>query len=187
MSPVRWLRSLVTLAALGLGLLVWSEEADARMEDGWSFTGGPGSVVFDNSGGDDSFIQPYVGQTTYQGGSLGGLFNRPGLVGGFAAGFLGAGVVGLLFGRGMIGELSGMVSVLGLTFQLSLIVMLARLIWTWWRADNSAAFADLSPRQLADAYGRTRHEALPDVNSYAEGEFGEPASDAFNNSEGPQR
>jgi hypothetical protein len=102
------------------------------------------------------------------GGSLGGLFNRPGVVGGFSAGFLGAGVLGLVFGRGMTSELTGAASVLGLIFQLTLILMLARLIWTWWRADRSAAFAEMSPRQLADAYGRLRNEALPDVDCVAD-------------------
>ncbi len=102
------------------------------------------------------------------GGSLGGLFNRPGVVGGFSAGFLGAGVLGLVFGHGMTSELTGAASVLGLIFQLTLILMLARLIWTWWRADRSAAFAEMSPRQLADAYGRLRNEALPDVDCVAD-------------------
>ena len=105
---------------------------------------------------------PSVAQPT--GGSLGGLFNRPGVVGGFSAGFLGAGVLGLVFGHGMTSELTGAASVLGLIFQVTLILMLARLFWGWWRADRSAAFADMSPRQLADAYGRLRNEALPDID-----------------------
>jgi hypothetical protein len=109
---------------------------------------------------------------TYQGGSLGGLFNRPGLIGGFAAGFLGAGVVGLLFGRGMIGELSGFPAILGLVFQLALLGMLGRLIWSWWRLDSAAAVPDLSPRQLADAYERSRHEALPDIDADFEDDAG---------------
>jgi hypothetical protein len=49
-------------------------------------------------------------------------------------------------------------------FQLALIAMLGRLIWTWWRDDKTGLGADLSPRQLADAYGRPRHEALPDFD-----------------------
>ena len=63
------------------------------------------------------------------------MFNRGDLIGGFAAGFLGSGVIGLLFGHGVVGELGGVASVLGLLFQLALIAMLARLIWTWWHDD----------------------------------------------------
>lgn len=167
MSPLRWLRSLAALAALVLGLLICCEDADARLEDAM-IAGGSArtSMTFTSMVADDRTIRSPAAQPGYQGGSLGGLFNRPGLIGGFAAGFLGAGVLGLLFGHGMVGELSGTTSCLGLIFQLALIAMLARLIWTWWRADRAAAVADLSPRQLADAYGRSRHGVLPDIESY---------------------
>jgi hypothetical protein len=119
---------------------------------------------------------PQVAQPT--GGSLGGLFNRPGVVGGFSAGFLGAGVLGLVFGHGMTSELTGAASFLGLIFQITLILILARLFWTWWRADRSAAFADMSPRQLADAYGRLRNEALPDIDA-VEAELSEAKTGVF--------
>jgi hypothetical protein len=159
------LRSLATIAALALGLLTWTEDADARFEDGLSFASSRASVstAYSRLVSLDTSLFPYVAQPTYQGGSLGGLFNRPGLLGGFAAGFLGSGALGLLFGHGVVGELSGIASVAGLVFQLALIVMLARLIWTWWRDDKAGAFAELSPRQLADAYGRPRHEAAPNI------------------------
>ena len=108
-------------------------------------------------------ISPCAAQPAYPAGSLGGLFSRPGLIGGFAAGFLGAGVFGLLFGHGVIGELSGAPSILGLIFQFALLLALGWLIWAWWRADKAATVAKLSPRQLADAYGRARNGGLPDV------------------------
>jgi hypothetical protein len=184
LSPLRWLRSLVALAALVLGLLICCEDADARLEDAMIAGGNARtSVVFTGVVADDRPIRSSAVQPGYQGGSLGGLFNRPGLLGGFAAGFLGAGVLGLLFGHGMVGELSGMTSCLGLIFQLALIVMLARLIWTWWRADKAAAVADLSPRQLADAYGRSRHGMLPDIESYPSTDAGpaEPKNDTVKN------
>jgi hypothetical protein len=172
-SP-RWLPSLATVAALLLGLLLWTEDADARFEDGLGFGGGEVQTSLSPPTGPvaggalvmlDDWVLPAAAQPTFPGGSLGGLFNRPGLLGGFAAGFLGAGFLGLLFGHGMVGELSGIASVLGVLFQLALIFMLARLIWTWWRDDGAGTVADLSPRQLADAYGRSRHEGLPDISS----------------------
>jgi hypothetical protein len=102
-----------------------------------------------------------------QSGSLGGLFSRPDPVGGFAAGFLGAGLFGLLFGHGLFGGLGGLASYLGLIFQLALIVMLGRVIWTWWSGRNAPAFAGLSPRQLADPYLRSRNELLPGAEELA--------------------
>jgi hypothetical protein len=182
---------LATLAALALGLLLPADDADARFEDGLSVAGaGRGTILSlrpviatapENVAALVGSLT-YSGQPAYQGGSLGGLFNRPGLIGGFAAGFLGAGLLGFLFGHGLVGELTSVASVLGLIFQLALIVMLARLIWTWWRADKAATFAGLSPRQLADAYGRPRHEALPDFDSSASPGtiLGETENDVFN-------
>jgi hypothetical protein len=170
LSP--WFRSLAVVAALALSLVISAESADARLTSEWEFGGSVArsfmplaNAVFGEMSPFGDPALPSAAQPT--GGSLGGLFNRPGLVGGFAAGFLGAGLLGVLFGHGIYGELSGVASVLGLIFQLALIVTLGRLIWTWWRADR-AAFADLSPRQLADAYGRSRHEVLPDIKTGAD-------------------
>src|SRR5262249_36625680 len=61
----------------------------------------------------------------------GGLFGRPGLLGGLAAGFLGAGLFGLLFGGGLFGGLGGFSSLLGLVLQVVLIVIVARLVMGW--------------------------------------------------------
>jgi hypothetical protein len=179
--------------ALTMSLLISAEGADARLKSEWKFGGSlarfmslpfgsallgsdfAGNGVFgDTSNAADATLpvgqQTWVSQPT--GGSLGGLFNRPGVVGGFSAGFLGAGVLGLVFGHGMTSELTGAASFLGLIFQVTLILMLARLFWTWWHADRSAAFAEMSPRQLADAYGRLRNEALPDIDSLADAGLG---------------
>ncbi len=181
--PLRWLPSFAMLASLALVLLTWTEVADARLDGGLSFAGGGvfRSINFDDIIAFDDTTGPGAAQPSYQGGSLGGLFNRPGLIGGFAAGFLGAGVVGLLFGHGVLGELNGVASVLGLAFQLALIAMLIRLIWIWWRDDKADAFAGLSPRQLADAYGHTRNEVLPQLDASTDGEAtqDEPADDGL--------
>jgi len=46
--------------------------------------------------------------TTAAAASKPGFFNRPGLLGGLAAGFLGAGLFGMLFGHGLMGGLGGL-------------------------------------------------------------------------------
>jgi hypothetical protein len=169
-APARLLPSLATVLALVLGLLAWTSDADARLDSAFGFADGvnaASSVVYDTVAAFDDSLLPQAAQPTYQGGSLGDLFSRRGVIGGFAAGFIGSGVIGLLFGHGMVGELSGVASLLGLTFQFALLVMLGRLIWTWWRDDRAGAFANLSPRQLADAYGHARHEVLPDIDTSA--------------------
>jgi len=73
----------------------------------------------------------------------GGLFSRPGLLGGLAAGFLGAGLIGLLAGNGLMGGLAGIASFIGLLLQVGLVVIVATLAWRWWqrRSQPAAAFA----------------------------------------------
>jgi predicted lipid-binding transport protein (Tim44 family) len=163
----RWLYSLVTFAILAFAFLVSAEEADARLARKTGLATAESAISSSrltaiDARADDSSC---AAQPAYPVGSLGGLFSRPGLIGGFAAGFLGAGVFGLLFGHGMIGELNSFPSMFGLLLQVALLFMLGRLIWTWWRADKAAGTAKLSPRQLADAYGRTRNEGVPDVKT----------------------
>jgi predicted lipid-binding transport protein (Tim44 family) len=174
-APMRFLRSLATFAALAVALLICVEDADARMGGGLglgsrssrNFMSPSATFAVANRTAALDHPTPQVGQPTHPGGSLGDLFNRPGLLGGFAAGFLGAGFLGVLFGHGLFGGLGSVAAVLGLIFQLALVVMLGRLIWIWWRSGHTAAFAGLSPRQLADAYGRSRNEWLPDIGSPA--------------------
>jgi hypothetical protein len=169
-APARWARVFAALGALTLALLVWTQAADARFDAGAGFAGVGGLLfpaaarVIDADDFDVGFGLSSAAQPSYQGGSLGMLFNRPGLIGGFAAGFLGAGLLGLLFGHGLYGELGSVTSVLGVGFQLVLIAMLTRLIWNWWHADKTDALDGPSPRQLADVYGRSRHEVLPDID-----------------------
>ena len=168
---MQWLRSLVAFAAMAVALLLWAEDADARLEGGPSVdTSAEGTLLAPQVATPIFLVMAANDHVTaapppYPGGSLGGLFNRPGLLGGFAAGFLGSGVLGLLFGHGLVGELGSVASVLGLIFQLALIALLCRLIWTWWSGRNAPAFAGLSPRQLADPYLRSRHEFLPDIEA----------------------
>jgi hypothetical protein len=167
--PARWLPSLAMLVALTFGSSLWAEDADARrFGDGLNFAGAGAALSVADFAGFDEFLLPVAAQPSYPGGTLGDLFNRGDPIGGFAAGFLGAGLIGLLFGHGVIGEVGSVASLLGLVFQLALIGMLGRLIWTWWRDGNAGPGAALSPRQLADAYGRPRHEGLPDFDKPAD-------------------
>jgi hypothetical protein len=162
MLSMRWLQSSAAFAALIVALLFGADDVDARFDSGQGFRASAASALFlppaaaaDQPTVTTSLDHPSNGQ---QSGSLGGLFNRPGLLGGFAAGFLGAGVLGVLFGHGLLGGLGGVPSFLGLMFQLALVVLLGRLIWIWWTGRNLPAFAGLSPRQLADPYLRSRNE-----------------------------
>jgi predicted lipid-binding transport protein (Tim44 family) len=71
----------------------------------------------------------------------GGFFNRPGLLGGLAAGFLGAGLFGLLFGNGLMGGLGGLASMLGLLLQLGLVAVVGYMLWSWWQRRSQPAHA----------------------------------------------
>ena len=88
----------------------------------------------------------------------GGFFNRPGglfgggLLGGLAAGFIGAGLFGMLFGHGFMGGLGGFASILGLLVQIGLVVIVARLAFNWWQRRNQPAYA--VPNGQANAQSR---------------------------------
>jgi predicted lipid-binding transport protein (Tim44 family) len=64
-----------------------------------------------------------------------------GLFGGLAAGFLGAGLLGMLFGGGMFGGIGGFSSIIGLVLQIGLIVLLVRLAMSWWQRRQVAQTA----------------------------------------------
>lgn len=151
-------KSFVRLALAGLAALtvlaMVAVDADARGGRGGSF----------GSRGMRTFAPPPVTQTapnkaapinrsvtqpqrpgaatTGQQTAQGGFFNRPGFAGGLMAGFLGAGLLGLLFGNGLLGGLgAGFASFLGLLLQVALIVIVARLILNWWQRRNGYATA----------------------------------------------
>src|SRR5215470_7497429 len=87
--------------------------------------------------------QPGASSAARPAGRPGGFFKRPGLLGGLAAGFLGAGLFGMLFGYGFLGGLGGIASFLGLLLQIGIVVLVGRLIWRWWQRHSqpAAAFA----------------------------------------------
>jgi predicted lipid-binding transport protein (Tim44 family) len=75
---------------------------------------------------------------------------RPGFFGGLAAGFLGAGLIGMMLGHGFMGGLGGLASILGLVLQVGLIVIVGYLLWSWWqRRQQQPAFAG-APQMLRE-------------------------------------
>ena len=64
-----------------------------------------------------------------------------GMLGGLAAGFLGAGLLGMLFGGGMFSGLGGMSSIIGLILQVGLIILVVRLAMMWWQRRHTPASA----------------------------------------------
>ena len=66
-----------------------------------------------------------------------------GMLGGLAAGFLGAGLLGMLFGGGFMSGLAGFASFLGLLAQIGLVVLVALLAWRWWQRRQQPAPAPL--------------------------------------------
>jgi predicted lipid-binding transport protein (Tim44 family) len=157
-----------------LALLLGADDADARMDGELksAAVAAPAFILVN----DHPAAAGQVPSSVPSPGSLGGLFSRHGLIGGFAAGFLGSGLLGLMFGHGMVGELGSVASFCGLLFQLVLIAMLCRLIWSWWTGRNQPAFSGLSPRQLADPYLRTRHELAPSIDPSSDGGNGSGAN-----------
>jgi predicted lipid-binding transport protein (Tim44 family) len=93
---------------------------------------------------------PGVGAPAAAGG---GFFNRPGMgmLGGLAAGFLGAGLLGMLFGGGMFSGLGGLSSIFGLILQIGLIIIVVRLAMSWWqrRHNPASAYAGSAPGAAA--------------------------------------
>jgi predicted lipid-binding transport protein (Tim44 family) len=139
-------KAVAVALALALPLAATVSPADARIGGGFS-SGSRGSRTFSMpprtstapgtaSPFSRSFSQP---RTPGYGTNAGGLFNRPGggLLRGLAAGFLGAGLFGLLFGGGLFGGLGGLSSLFGLILQIGLIVLAVRFAMSWWQRRNN--------------------------------------------------
>jgi predicted lipid-binding transport protein (Tim44 family) len=82
----------------------------------------------------------------------GGLFGRPGFLGGLAAGFLGAGLLGMLFGGGFGAGLGGISSMIGLLLQIALVVIVGRLLWNWWQRRNAPSYATAGGPSMRNSY-----------------------------------
>src|SRR6202011_3523917 len=142
----------VTLA-LAVPLAAAISAADARIGGGVS-SGSRGARTFSappSTSTAPGTAQPF-NRTMTQPGSPGvgapaaaggGFFNRPGMgmLGGLAAGFLGAGLLGMLFGGGMFSGLGGLSSIFGLILQIGLIIIVVRLAMSWWQRRHTPASA----------------------------------------------
>jgi predicted lipid-binding transport protein (Tim44 family) len=141
----RWV---IALAALATALTLAVGDADARVGGGGSF-GSRGTRTFSAPSAtrtapttapiERSITQPSRPSTTPFGASR--PFFGGGLFGGLAAGFLGAGLFGLLFGHGFFGGMGGFASLLGLLLQIALIVFVAKLVFAWFSRRNAPAYA----------------------------------------------
>src|SRR3954467_4387530 len=98
---------------------------------------------------------PGMGAPAAAGAAKGGFFNRPGMgmLGGLAAGFLGAGLLGMLFGGGALGGLGGISSIIGLILQIGLILIVVKLAMSWWQRRNATASAYAGPSATGPAPG----------------------------------
>jgi predicted lipid-binding transport protein (Tim44 family) len=145
-------KAVAVVMALALPAVIAVTSADARVGGGFS-SGSRGGRTFSappSTPTAPGAAQPF-NRTFSQPGSpatgarTGGFFNRPGsgLLGGLAAGFLGAGLFGMLFGGGLFSGLGGFSSILGLLLQIGLIVLVIRLAMSWWhrRQASEPAYA----------------------------------------------
>jgi predicted lipid-binding transport protein (Tim44 family) len=146
-------RSIAVVLSLAVPLAVAVSSADARVGGGFSsgsrggrtFSAPPSTSTAPGSAQpfNRTFTQPGSPGIGAPGSAGGGFFNRPGrgMLGGLAAGFLGAGLLGMLFGGGMFGGLGGLSSIFGLLLQIGLIVIVIRLAMSWWQRRNQTASA----------------------------------------------
>jgi predicted lipid-binding transport protein (Tim44 family) len=133
----RWLIALVAIAA---AFILVAEDAHARAGGGFT-AGSRGTGTFSTPPATPtaptaapiqrSITQPDSAAPIGQPGVFGG-----GLFGGLAGGFLAAGLFGLLFGQGLFGGMAGFASIIGLLFQVALLVIVARMIFAWWQRRN---------------------------------------------------
>jgi predicted lipid-binding transport protein (Tim44 family) len=144
------MQAFAVVLSLAIPLMLAASTADARIGGGMS-SGSRGARSFSappSTSTAPGTAQPF-NRTMTQPGSPGvgapaggGFFNRPGsMLGGLAAGFLGAGLLGMLFGGGMFSGLGGMSSIFGLILQIGLIVIVIRMAMSWWQRRHATATA----------------------------------------------
>jgi predicted lipid-binding transport protein (Tim44 family) len=134
------IQAIAIVLSLALPLMLAVSPADARIGGSVS-SGSRGARTFSApppTSTAPNAAQPFNRTMTEPGSSGaatgGGFFNRPGgMFRGLAAGFLGAGLFGMLFGGGMFSGIGGLSSILGLILQIGLIVIVVRMAMSWWQ------------------------------------------------------
>jgi predicted lipid-binding transport protein (Tim44 family) len=161
-------KAIAVVLSLALPLLLAISAADARIGGGGS-SGSRGGRTFSappSTSTAPNAAQPFnrtmtqpgspgMGAPAAAGAAKGGFFNRPGMgmLGGLAAGFLGAGLLGMLFGGGMFSGLGGLSSIIGLILQIGLIIIVVKLAMNWWQRRNATASAYAGPSGTGPAAG----------------------------------
>jgi predicted lipid-binding transport protein (Tim44 family) len=156
-------RAIAVVLSFALPLILAISSADARIGGGMS-SGSRGGRTFSappSTSTAPGTAQPF-NRTITQPGSPGlgapaaaggGFFGGGGrgLLGGLAAGFLGAGLLGMLFGGGMFSGLGGLSSIFGLILQIGLIIIVVRLAMAWWQRRHApaSAYAGATPGAAA--------------------------------------
>jgi predicted lipid-binding transport protein (Tim44 family) len=162
-------KAIAVVLSLALPLMLALSAADARVGGGGS-SGSRGGKTFSappSTSTAPNAAQPFNRTMTQPGSpgmaagaagaAKGGFFNRPGMgmLGGLAAGFLGAGLLGMLFGGGMFSGLGGISSIIGLILQIGLIIIVVRLAMKWWQRRNATASAYAGPSGTGPTAGPT--------------------------------
>jgi predicted lipid-binding transport protein (Tim44 family) len=173
MSRFHWLTTFVAVATV---IVLVTADANARVGGGFSsgsrgmrtFSAPPSTATAPNAGPiQRSMTQPSgaapLGSTSHSPG----LFRGRGLFGGIAAGFLGAGLLGLLFGQGFFGGMAGFASIFGLLLQIVLIVIVARLIFAWWQRRNMSVAPSYAAARPATGHSFSGLGALNSTSTLA--------------------
>jgi predicted lipid-binding transport protein (Tim44 family) len=149
------IQAIAVVLSLALPLISAISPADARVGGGIS-SGSRGARTFSappSTSTAPGAALPFNRTITQPGspgapaGAGGGFFNSPGrgMLGGLAAGFLGAGLLGMLFGGGMFSGIGGLSSIFGLILQIGLIVIVVRMAMSWWqRRHANPAYAGVA-------------------------------------------
>jgi predicted lipid-binding transport protein (Tim44 family) len=151
-------QAMAIVLSLALPLMLAVSSADARIGGGVS-SGSRGARTFSappSTSTAPGTAQPFNRTMTEPGSSGatagGGFFNRPGgMFRGLAAGFLGAGLFGMLFGGGMFSGIGGLSSIFGLILQIGLIVIVVRMAMSWWQRRHAPAYAGVAASPGAQA------------------------------------
>src|ERR1700710_557559 len=150
-------RAIAVVLSLAVPLVIAISSADARIGGGGSsgsrgsrtFSAPPSTTTAPGTAApmNRTFTQPGSPGVCAPAaaGARGGFFNRPGLLGCLAAGFLGAVLLGMLFGGGMFSGLGGLSSIFGLILQIGLIIIVVRLAMSWWQRRHATASAYAGP------------------------------------------